>query len=174
MSKQYINGGFTMKTIFTYFFIIIFAVSAFQTMAQQEVLYLDAVNPVFSVIFPNDWVVGNKDGKFEVTTPDEDMKVYLWELKDKKMDDAIKESDKIAALFLDNVNLGKPQKTSKRKIELTEMKGSAQENGNSVDVTVSLFEARKRVLVVMYYAPGSVVKNYKEDINKFMNTIAAK
>ncbi len=163
-----------MKHVLKYSLIFLSLILFSNTYAQQEVLYLDDVDPVFSITFPTDWEVGKSENRYEAYPKDESLYFCLWEVKDYQMEDAVKHVEILVSPFLKDTKFGEAVKQTTKRVEMKEVKGKAKNNAKDVDVTVSFFQARKRLLIVVCYAPEQAMKAHASVLDKIKNSISTK
>jgi hypothetical protein len=142
---------------------------------QQEVLYLDGIDPVYSITFPTDWKVDKKDGRIKVNPPqDTTIHYWLWELKKKDMNTATKGVDTLLKRFVSKAKMGLPAKSKKKFVEITEIKGTATRNLKNVDVYTGFFKAKDRLFGVVYYGEPANLQKWATKIEEIQNSIKSR
>ena len=161
-----------MKTKFTLVALLIFLMSGLKSFSQQEILYLDNVNPVLTISFPDNWKCERKGEAFQAVSPDQVLFGQLWEDKKTSADKAIQNLDKIVEKYLTSLKHNVPKEVTSNNIKFTEVKCRAKLGTNDVEAMIYLFKIKNKNMVLLFYGATDKFKNFVPQINKVRASIA--
>jgi hypothetical protein len=163
-----------MKKILMLFFFIAFLSTTIRVFAQQEVLYLDNVNPILSIAFPENWKCERKGDYFQSISADLSVNTFLWEDKKSPADKAVQNLDKIVEKFIVGFKGEVPKEITKNGIKFTEIRGRGKVNNQDVTVQVNLCKIRNKSMVLLFYASPTQFRIYAPQLENIRNSIQKK
>ena len=144
--------------------------------AENMVYYPAAEAPIFSIAFPDDWVVEQKNGQVSANPPDESMLLLLWTVAGaENQANALQMADELLAELFTDIEFDEPETTATNGIEIFQLNGRGQEkDGTTVEIGMDIFspDDGETFCVLQYYGTPEAWEAYEAEIALIAESLA--
>ena len=141
--------------------------------AQQEILYLDNIDPVFSFQVPDGWKCEKKEKIFYITSG-KGFSLKVYDTGASTLDEAENAHNEFIFEFLDSPDIVSETMNTDYAFDYKNYRGEALDNARAVEFSARFFKIKDRVMLMLFYAPEGNLSRYKENIENIMASISEK
>lgn len=153
---------------------VLFLISLVNTSFAEKFVY-PSENPIFSIVFPDDWQIELDEEMLHASPEDESIYLGLWALGVESIDDALDALDEIVGETVVEPEFDEPGQVTVNDIAIFYVDGKGtDEEGDNVTFSVALFSPDgETVFIVFSYGTPEAEKLHGEEWESIVKSITA-